>query len=135
MIQFTVMVHSNTVQSCTHSFSSAYFTTSNHYPNPSCKGLYCGCIDTNEIECPVCKETYHYKCSDPPITSYYNNSNTWKCSKCKHVSPRSRGRGRLQNRFIYVLAHYLLLLLIYLFITISINAFLLIYNINKIELI
>ena len=56
-----------------------------------------GRIDNNGIECTVCKETYHYKCTDPPITSYYKTSNTCKCSKCKPVGPRTRGRGRLQN--------------------------------------
>ena len=54
-------------------------------------------IDNNGIECTVSKDNYHYKCPDSPITSYYKTSNTWKCSKCKHVDPRARGRGRLQN--------------------------------------
>ena len=71
--------------------------------------VYSDRIDNNGIECTVCKETCPYKSRDSPSTSYYETSNTWKCSKCKHLGPRSRGRGRLQNRY-----YYLLLLLIYL---------------------
>ena len=42
--------------------------------------VYSDRIDGNRIECTVCKETCHYKCPDSPITSYYETSNTWKCS-------------------------------------------------------
>ena len=46
-------------------------------------------IDNNGIECTICKYTYHFKCPDLPITSYYKTSNTWKCSKFKLLGPSS----------------------------------------------
>ena len=73
---------------CTHSYSSAYFSSSNQYPNHNC--IVCrDRIDNNGIECTICKYTYHFKCPDLPITSYYKTSNTWKCSKFKLIGPSS----------------------------------------------
>ena len=43
------------------------------------------CIDivgNNGLEWTVCKVAYHYRCSIPPITNYYQTLNCWKCSRC-----------------------------------------------------
>ena len=43
------------------------------------------CIDivgNNGLEWTVCKDAYHYRCSIPPITNYYQTLNCWKCSRC-----------------------------------------------------